>query len=108
MHEFMEQVNKHKSSSSCATGKHVECRLMIPNHHRSNLQHHKLQPQWVNTFGIVLASDTLVNFKWTILLYAFLAKCSLACFAQNRFFLLVEISKFFFVKNISRETINRH
>src|SRR3954470_19152575 len=27
-----------------------------------------------------------------------LAMCSWACFAQNRFFLLVEITKFFFVK----------
>ena len=32
-----------------------------------------------------------------------LAKCSLACFAQNRFCLLVEITKFFFVKTFPKE-----
>ena len=54
-------------------------------------------------FGIVLASDTLVNFEWTKLLYAFWLSVAWLALLEDRFYLLVEITKFLFVKNIPKE-----
>jgi hypothetical protein len=48
-----------------ATGRHVGHRLAILNIEFSNggnLQHKTLQPEGINTYGIVLANDT---FGWT-------------------------------------------